>query len=73
MEDNEEMKLSEDDYKMLCSQQRFGPSPPQHLLKTCWPIMPIWQKVLAITYLATIIIVYLVFVCYIPTMLVEWG
>ena len=49
------MELSEDDYKIMCSQQYSIP-PPMHLVRTCWPVMSFRQKVMFLGQVTTWII-----------------
>ena len=55
------MELSEDDYKLLCSQQHNIP-PPLHLVKTSWPIMTIRQKFMVVCYISSVIGICLLFI-----------
>lgn len=73
MDDEDITKLSEDDCKIVCSQQRFGLPPPIHLLWTCWPIMSLWQKVVVVSYGVVIVFGFIVFLYHLPQALAKWG
>lgn len=47
-------EISQDDLKLLCSQQYNSP-PPIHLIWVSWPILSLRQKVMVIGYLMTLI------------------
>lgn len=48
------MDISEDDCKILCSQQ-YNIPPPIHLVWVCWPVMTFRQKALVVINLISLI------------------
>lgn len=47
-------EMSQDDLKLLCSQQYNSP-PPIHLIWVSWPILSLRQKVMVVGYLMSLI------------------